>query len=118
MFAPRKDLLERSQLVVARERKWRSRVLEQTSWLGKRRCWLLPWRHSRVRGSENQGGRREIGQCEDAGEGTVRSPRRMGERESWRSVARPGSAGGPFATNGSMSRDSPDGAGWLEAGGE
>lgn len=29
----------------------------------------------------------------------------------------PGSAGGPFATNGSMSRESPDGAGWVEAGG-
>ena len=42
VFAPRKNLLERSQLVVARECKWRSGVLEQTSWLGKRRCWLLP----------------------------------------------------------------------------
>ena len=89
--------------------------------------WRWPGRVSKISIGEGlrvhqskviEGGRRERGQGEAAGEGTVRSPRRMGERESWRSVARPGSAGGPFATNGSMSRDSPDGASWLEAGGE
>lgn len=55
-------------------------------------------------------------QCEETGEGTACSPRWMGERKSRRSAAMPGSAGGPFATNGSMSRESPDGAGWVEAG--
>lgn len=103
MFAPRKDLLERSQLVVAASingggESGAHQLAGEEAALAAPLVTPQSEGQLRLRAGERRG----TGQREETGPGVACSPRQMGERKSRRSAGTPGSAGGPVAMNGSV----------------